>query len=88
MTLRDDPTPDWIDVREAWARIAAAVRPLGTESIDLDAATGRVLRVPVSVDRDLPPFDRAAMDGFAIRAFSSTDKCACSCCAMASAISL
>ncbi len=57
-----------IDVREAWRRIADAVQPLGDESVALRAASGRVLRQDWAVDRDMPAFDRAAMDGFAVRA--------------------
>jgi molybdopterin molybdotransferase len=39
-----------------------------TESVDLLAAAGRVLSVPVVADRDLPPFPRSARDGYAVRA--------------------
>jgi molybdopterin molybdotransferase len=56
-----------IDVREAWRRIEAAVQPLGDESVPLHMGAGRVLRQDYAADRDLPPFDRAAMDGFAVR---------------------
>jgi molybdopterin molybdotransferase len=45
----------------------AAVMPLGTEQVALGAARGRVLRQDIAADRDQPPFDRAAMDGFAVR---------------------
>ena len=34
----------------------------------LDDALGRVLAEDVAADRDLPPFDRSAMDGYALRA--------------------
>jgi len=30
-------------------------------------AHGRVLRVPICADRDLPPFDRVTLDGYAVR---------------------
>ncbi len=40
---------------------------LPSETVLLDEANGRVLRQPVHADRDFPPFDRAAMDGIAIR---------------------
>lgn len=39
----------------------------GAELCELSAATGRVLREPVRVDRDLPPYDRVMMDGYALR---------------------
>ena len=43
-----------------------AARPL--ESVPLDAARGRVLAESVICDRDSPPFDYSAMDGYAVRA--------------------
>ncbi len=39
-----------------------------TETVDLDAAAGRVLAAAVQADRDYPPFNRSARDGFAVRA--------------------
>ena len=39
-----------------------------TEQVGLDAAAGRVLAEDVYTESDLPPFSRAAMDGFAVRA--------------------
>jgi molybdopterin molybdotransferase len=41
---------------------------LGAEEIPLTEALGRVLAEDVSTDADLPPFDRSAMDGYAVRA--------------------
>ncbi len=40
---------------------------LGVETVGLEAALGRVLAEEVRADRDLPPTDRSAMDGFAVR---------------------
>lgn len=59
--------PDLIEVAEADARIAALVQPVVTERVPLAEAAGRVLRERVVADRDLPPFDRVMMDGYAIR---------------------
>jgi molybdopterin molybdotransferase len=56
-----------IDVAEAEARINALVRRTDAERIPLAAASGRILREPVTADRDLPPFNRVMMDGYAIR---------------------
>ncbi len=39
--------------------------PLDSEYVPLDQATNRVLRAPVSADRDFPPFHRVTMDGIA-----------------------
>jgi molybdopterin molybdotransferase len=49
----------WID---GWAR------PVAAEDVGLAHAAGRVLARSVAAPLDLPPFDRAAADGFALRA--------------------
>jgi len=41
---------------------------LNTIDIALDAAAGRVLAEDVTSDVDLPPFNKSAMDGYAVRA--------------------
>lgn len=41
---------------------------LDVETVGLSDATGRVLREDVIADRDQPPFNRSAMDGFALSA--------------------
>jgi len=56
------------DARRAVEQQASQVRPPITESVDLLAASGRVLAVPVCADRDLPPFPRSSRDGYAVRA--------------------
>jgi molybdopterin molybdotransferase len=48
--------------------IVANVAPFASEDCPLAEAHGRVLRTAVRADRDLPPFDRVTMDGYAIRA--------------------
>jgi molybdopterin molybdotransferase len=57
-----------IPVDRALAIVLAAVRPLAPEQIRLEEALGRVLAEDVRSDVELPPFDRAAMDGYAVRA--------------------
>jgi molybdopterin molybdotransferase len=42
--------------------------PNATEEVALGASGGRVLRRAAVSDLDLPPFDRARMDGYAVRA--------------------
>jgi len=42
-------------------------KPLDTERIDIDRALNRILAEDVAADRDIPPFDKSAMDGFACR---------------------
>lgn len=41
---------------------------LGVEEVPLGEALGRVLAEDVRADADMPPFDRSAMDGYAVRA--------------------
>jgi molybdopterin molybdotransferase len=47
---------------------AASVCPPELETVDLLAASGRVLAGKILADRDFPPFDRATRDGYAVRA--------------------
>lgn len=56
-----------LGIEEALAIVIDRVRPGDTERIDGDLASGRVLREVVLSDQDLPPFDRARMDGYALR---------------------
>jgi molybdopterin molybdotransferase len=42
--------------------------PFPSEDCPLAAAHGRVLRAEIRADRDLPPFDRVTLDGYALRA--------------------
>jgi molybdopterin molybdotransferase len=51
-------------VQDQIARLV--VSPPSTETIDLGHAAGRVLSAPVKADRDYPPFNRSARDGFAV----------------------
>lgn len=41
---------------------------MGTETVPLANAAGRVLAEEIAADRDYPPFPRSARDGFAVRA--------------------
>ncbi len=54
-------------VAEAEKQILEAVAPLPAEECPLGDAQGRVLRQPLVADRDLPPFDRVTLDGYALR---------------------
>ena len=56
-----------ITVDEALERILALMAPVGSESIALDEAAGRVLAAPFRARRDQPPFDASQMDGYALR---------------------
>ena len=56
-----------ISPRRAWETIVDHVRPLASERIGLLEALGACLGRDVRADRDIPPTDRSAMDGFALR---------------------
>jgi len=58
-------------VKQALAWLDAQLRPLGAEDVPLRAAAGRVLACPVVSDIDVPGFDRATMDGYAVVADST-----------------
>lgn len=53
---------------EAETLILNSIAPLHLEDCPLISACGRVLRHDLRADRDLPPFDRVTMDGYALRA--------------------
>ena len=57
-----------LSVEEASAQILAVVRPLGSESIRLRDALGRVLAREVRSPIAHPPWDNSSMDGYAVRA--------------------
>ncbi len=53
---------------EAEKLILDNIVPFHREDCPLAGAHGRVLRTNLCADRDLPPFDRVTMDGYALRA--------------------
>jgi molybdenum cofactor synthesis domain-containing protein len=69
MTTSMRPIRQTIPLDEALALILDAGTPIArTERVPLREAGGRVLAAAVTAAMDVPPFDRAAMDGFAVRA--------------------
>jgi len=56
------------DAAERRFRDAIELRPLGSEAVGLDEALGRVLAEDVTAAVDVPSFDRANYDGYAVRA--------------------
>ena len=56
-----------ISVDEALGRLFALCVPVGTETVPLRRAAGRVLAAPVVARLTQPPFAASAMDGYAIR---------------------
>lgn len=55
-----------IAVDEALRRCLALAAPLDSESAALGAAHGRYMSAPATASCDAPPFDAAAMDGYAV----------------------
>lgn len=61
------PIKDTIPLDEARALIASGCQPIGRkERVALVHANGRVCAADVQSTRDVPPFSRAGMDGFAV----------------------
>ncbi|HEY3134638.1 MAG TPA: gephyrin-like molybdotransferase Glp [Blastocatellia bacterium] len=61
-----------ITVDQALSIVLDQVKPLGSETVELEEARSRILAEDVRADIDLPPFDRARMDGYAVRAADVT----------------
>jgi molybdenum cofactor synthesis domain-containing protein len=63
------PIRETISLDAAREMIDGAIRPVErTERVRIDLAGGRVVARPVEAQADVPPFARAAMDGYAVRA--------------------
>ena len=56
-----------IPVNEAVSIVLEKTERLAPERVRLEESLGRVLAEDVFADTDLPPFDRAQMDGYAVR---------------------
>ena len=61
------------DEAEARFRQHLTLAPLGIETVPLSMARGRVLAVDMVAPVDAPGFDRASVDGFALRAADTQD---------------
>src|SRR6266850_7035790 len=61
-----------IPIREAIRIVLSQTNKLPSESVSIDAVFDRVLAEDIIADCDLPPFDRAQMDGYAVRAADVT----------------
>jgi molybdopterin molybdotransferase len=60
------------EVEDVWRWIDRHATPLTAEAVAIDDASGRVLAIDVVAALDVPAFDRAAMDGYAVRADETT----------------
>lgn len=57
-----------LPLKAAISSILSSVRPLPPERVPFHGSLGRVLCEDVVAGADVPPFDRAAVDGYAVRA--------------------
>src|SRR6267378_2104867 len=57
-----------ISISDATSLVLQHTTALSVESVNLSEALNRVLAEDIIADCDLPPFDRAQMDGYAVRA--------------------
>src|SRR5574337_422557 len=63
------PMKALLDLEEGMRIVMDAARPIArTEQVTLLEAVGRVLAEEICASMDVPPFARAAMDGYAVRA--------------------
>lgn len=62
-----------ISIEETRARVLADALPLSVEARPLAQALGMVLAEEIVASHNVPPFDNAAMDGFAVRAADIVD---------------
>lgn len=67
--MNDIRTP--IPVHEAIQRVMEHARPLETESVPLTEAYGRILAEPIIAKHDVPSFNRAPYDGYAVRSMDT-----------------
>jgi putative molybdopterin biosynthesis protein len=71
---RQEQFLDIVSAEEAMRRFRAALPPgrLGMELVPLAASLGRIVAETLPARADAPPFDRASVDGFALRATDTT----------------
>ena len=79
-TIRGDMNalPDYQDALDYALHCAKALRR--SECVPIDEAGGRILAEAICADRDLPPFNRSAMDGYALRHADLAAGAALPCC--------
>lgn len=63
-----------LSLSDARALLARQLQPLPAQRVALAATRGRILRAPAVAPEDLPAFDRAAMDGYAIAGDTATPR--------------
>ena len=55
-----------IEFEEAYGLVLKETRTLGREVVRIEEAIGRVLTEEITSDMDVPPFNKSAMDGYAL----------------------
>lgn len=63
-----------LSVSEALTRILDGAEPVGTQTVPLDQASGRILAEDLIARRTQPPFAASAMDGYAVRAIDTAGR--------------
>ncbi len=59
--------PQVNQITASMARLKDLLSPAAIEQVPIARSLGRVLAEPLVADRDSPPLDVSAMDGFAVR---------------------
>jgi molybdopterin molybdotransferase len=68
ITVGEQPPPAlMVSPEQALRLVIAAATPRRPRLVPIEKACGLTLAGPVRADRDQPPFDRAMMDGYAVR---------------------
>lgn len=67
MGVRTKGFAERMPVDAALAVLLKRVNPIKSEPVELTRAVNRVLAEDIAAPRDVPPFDRAAMDGYALK---------------------
>ncbi|MCK9202191.1 MAG: molybdopterin molybdotransferase MoeA [Gallionella sp.] len=63
---------EYLSVSAAQRCVFESVATLGVETVRLEQSLGRVLAEDIRANRDLPPYDVSAMDGYAVRSADLT----------------
>ena len=56
-----------VTVDEALEKILSHIHSLGFEKVSILDALGRVIAEDIHANRNIPPLDNSAMDGYAVR---------------------
>ena len=64
---------EYLSVAAAQQCVLESVAVFGAEQVKLEQSLGRVLAEEVRANRDQPPYDISAMDGYALRSADLTN---------------